>query len=288
MRKRILAAILRTRASFGVVATATAASIVLAACAGAGGASTAASPGATPEGVWSSLNRPRPAPLPGAVRITVSNLLLLHRPWSLQGPVTPAIAMEELVASGLLRRSDVEFVERRRFSLAAERERRGQPAPRGAPSVGVSPGAEFILTGTWAASGPDSAALDLRLTDAETGDVVTAWRTMTPTTADPVSVARSINGGLLRALDEMGRLPAWTDPDPGSAPSAHQPTSITMTAVTSFLEGVAAEDAYRWEEARWAYQAALDIGGRGFFEPDVALARVARIRAGGTLGAGDR
>ncbi len=286
MRKRILAAILRTRASFGAVTTVTAASIVLTACAGAGGAP--AGPGATPEGVWSSLNRPRPAPLPGAARITVSNLLLLHQPWSLQGPVTPAIAMEELVASGLLRRSDVEFVERRRFSLAAERERRGQPAPRGAPRVGVSPGAELILTGTWAASGPDSAALDLRLTDAETGDVVTAWRTMTPTTADPVSVARSINGGLLQALDEMGRLPAWTDPDPDSAPSAHQPTSITMTAVTSFLEGVAAEDAYRWEEARWAYQAALDIGGSGFFEPDVALARVARIRAGGTLGAGDR
>lgn len=287
MRKRILAAILRTRASFGTVATVAATSIVLAACAGGGGASTAG-PGATPEGVWSSLNRPRPAPLPGAARITVSNLLLLHQPWSLHGPVTPAIAMEELVASGLLRRSDVEFVERRRFSLAAERERRGQPAPRGAPRVGVSPGAELILTGTWAASGPDSAALDLRLTNAETGDVVTAWRTMTPTNADPVSVARSINGGLLQALDEMGRLPAWTDPDPGSTPSAHQPTSITMTAVTSFMEGVAAEDAYRWEEARWAYQAALDIGGSGFFEPDVALARVARIRAGGTLGAGDR
>ena len=140
MRKRSLAAILRTRASFGTIATVTATLIVLAACAGGGGASTAA-PVATPEGVWSSLYRPRPAPLPGAARITVSNLLLLHQPWSLQGPVTPAIAMEELVASGLLRRSDVEFVERRRFSLAAERERRGQPAPRGAPSVGVSPGA---------------------------------------------------------------------------------------------------------------------------------------------------
>ena len=289
MRKRILAAILRTRVSFGAAATVTAASIVLAACASSGGPSTtAAGAAATSESVWTSLNRPRPAPVPGAVRVTVSNLLLLHQPWSLQGPVTPAIGMEEIVAAGLLRRSDVEFVERRRFSAAAERERRGQPAPRGAPSVGVSPGAELILTGTWAASGPDSAALDLRLTDAETGDVVTAWRTMTPTNADPVSVARSINGGLLQALDEMGRLPAWTDPDPGSAPSAHQPTSISMTAVTSFLEGVAAEDAYRWEQARWAYQAAIDIGGSGFFEPAVALTRVARIRAGGTLGAGDR
>ncbi len=286
MRKRFLAAILRTRASLGAVAIATAVSIVLTACAGAGGAT--AGPGATPEGVWGSLNRPRPAPLPGAARITVSNLLLLHQPWSLQGPVTPAIGMEELVASGLLRRRDVEFVERRRFSAAAERERRGQPAPQGAPGVGVSPGAELILTGTWAAAGPDSAALDLRLTDVETGDVVTAWRTMTPTNADPVSVARSINGGLLQALDEMGRLPDWTDPDPGSAPSAHQPTSISMTAVTSFMEGVAAEDAYRWEQARWAYQAAIDIGGSGFLEPHVALARVARIRAGGTLGAGDR
>jgi hypothetical protein len=220
--------------------------------------------------------------------VTVSNLLLLHQPWSLQGPVTPALGLEEMVASGLLRRQDVEFVERRRFSEAAERERRGLPAPRGAPRVGVSPGAEFVLTGTWAATGADSAALDLRLTDAETGDVVTAWRTMTPANADPVSVARSVNGGLLQALADMDRLPAWTDPNPEYAPSAHQATTIPLTAVISFLEGVAAEDAYRWEQARWAYQAAMDMGGGSFFEPDVALARVARIRAGGTLGAGDR
>jgi hypothetical protein len=148
MRKRFLAAILRTRVSFAAAATVTTASIVLAACASAGGPSTAdTGAAATSESVWASLNRPRPAPLPGAVRVTVSNLLLLHQPWSLQGPITPAIGMEELVAAGLLRRSDVEFVERRRFSAAAERERRGQPTPRGAPRVGVSPGAELILTG---------------------------------------------------------------------------------------------------------------------------------------------
>jgi hypothetical protein len=55
--------------------------------------------------------------------------------------------------------------------------------------------------------------------------------------------------------------------------------------VEAFARGVAAEDVFDWEAARRAYQRARQLGGQGFFEPDVALARVARLRAGGTLGA---
>lgn len=266
------------------------ASVALAsACAGGGGATTSGGGGVVaPESVWNALNQPRPTPLPGATRITVSNLMILHDPWGLQGAVTTSIGIEELVAAGLLRRSDVNFVERRRFSEAAERERRGLPAPPGAPPVGVSPGAEYVLTGTWAASGPDSAALDLRLTHAETGDVAEAWRAMTPRDADPVAVARVISGSLLQALERMQRLPNWVDPNPSAAPVTYRSAPVSLSAITSFFAGVAAEERYRWEEARAAYQAALDSGGAEFFEPEVALARIARLRAGGTLGASDR
>jgi hypothetical protein len=50
---------------------------------------------------------------------------------------------------------------------------------------------------------------------------------------------------------------------------------------------VEAEDWFDWEAARRAYQGAMEIAGTAFFEPDVALARLARLRAGGTLGASD-
>ena len=80
---------------------------------------------------------------------------------------------------------DVEFVERRRFSQAADMERRGQARPVGAPPVGVSPGAELVLAGSWAPASADSAYLDFRLTRAETGEVVTTFRRSTPISADP-------------------------------------------------------------------------------------------------------
>ena len=258
------------------------------ACAG-GGSSAPPTPAApdTPESVWESLYQPRPEPLQGAVGVSVSEILLLGDPWALQAPVSTSIGIQELVGAELLRRRDVNYVERRRFAAAAERERRGEPRPRGAPPVGISPGVDFLLMGSWAPSGAESAALDFRLTDPQSGEVVATFRRSVPLDADPTSVSRAITAGLLETLEELGRLPAWSDPFPEAAPAGYADTGVPLTAVEAFFRGVSAEDRYDWEGARRAYQEAMALGGGGFFEPEVALARVARLRAGGSLGVGD-
>lgn len=258
-------------------------------CGGAG-AGGSAGEGADPEGVWESLRSPRPEPLDGAARVTVSDLTVLGQGrWDDNLPVPTALGLQELVSLNLLRRRDVHFVERRRFTRAAERERRGEPRPDGAPPVGRSPGAELVLTGTWIPAGADSASLDLRLTDAESGRVVRSWRTPTPADADLPSLARAAAGSCLRALQEMQRRPEWDDPLRSStlqpAPAEYRPASVPSEAVVAFLRGLEAEDRYEWNRARREYQQAIEMGGSGFFEPDVALSRAARLRAGGTLGA---
>lgn len=261
--------------------------LLLAAC--AGGSSPGPSPAGevTPEHVWEALYQRRPEPLNGAPRVTVSEILLLADPWAMNTATPANLGIQELVSANLLRRKDVEFVERRRFSRAAERERRGDPPPRGAPPVGISPGPELALAGSWAPMGPDSAYLDARIVDPETGQVVMTFRRTTPRDADPVALAREATAGLLASLAEAGRLPAWNDPNPGAAPPAYQPSGIPVSAVAAFFNGVAAEDEYDWEGARVAYQEALDLGGNRFLEARVALARIARLRAGGSLGAGE-
>ncbi len=222
--------------------------------------------------------------------MTVSDLRLLGSgSWSESAEgVSPSVGLQELVSVGLLRRRDVHFVERRRFAAAADRERRGEARPEGAPPIGRSPGADLILTGSWFAQGADSAVLELRLTGAETGEVVRSWRTATPADADLPSLARTATGGLLRALGAMGRLPEWDDPLAGTgvepAPPAYRSAGIPTPAVGAYLRGVRAVDGYQWEAARRAFQRALEIAGEGFFEADVALARAARLRAGETLG----
>jgi hypothetical protein len=216
----------------------------------------------------------------------VSEILLLGDPWKLDSPMPVSLGIQEMVSSGLLRRRDVIFVERRRFFAASEKERLGQSRPRGAPPVGVSPGAELILAGSWSPASRDSAYLDFRLTEAETGEVVETFRRATPLDCDPTALARTITAGLLESLHGLGRLPTWTDPFPQGAPEAFRPSGIPDGAVQAFFAGVAAEDRYNWEEARAAYQSALDQGGQGFVEAGTALARTARLRAGGSLGAG--
>ncbi len=266
-------------AAVGVVATA---------CATPGAVPPASGVSETPESVWDGLYRPRPDPLPGASAITVSEILILGDPWKLEAPVTPGLGIQELVSAQLLQRRDVHFVERRRFTLAAERERRGEADPPGAPPVGVSPGADLTLSGSWAPAGPDSAALDFRLIRTESGEVVETFRQMMSLEADPVSVSRAVTASLLDTLRELERLPEWTDPIPRTATAEYAPSGIGDEAVAAFFRGVAHEDRYDWEGARRAYQEALDLGGDGFFEAEVALARVARLRRGGSLGVGDR
>lgn len=254
---------------------------------GTGTAGAGGGPGAG--GGWESLREPRPEPLSGAARITVAELAVLGQGrWSGDLPVSPSLGLRELTSLNLLRRRDVRFVERRRFSRALERERSGRERPEGAPPIGRSPGAELVLTGTWAPAGADSAYLDLRLTDAESGQVVRTWRTPTPAEASLPALARAAAGGALEAVDALDRRPEWDDPlrsgDLRPAPPEYRPVDVPPEAVTAFLRGLAAEDRFEWETARREYQRAIEAGGADFFEPEVALARAARLRAGGTLG----
>jgi hypothetical protein len=105
-----------------------------------------------------------------------------------------------------------------------------------------------------------------------------------PKNGDPTSLARRVTGTLVAVLDSLNARPAWNDPLADAAPRAWRASGVPIAAVQSFLRGVQAEDAYDWEGARRAYQRARELGGAGFFEADVALARVARLHAGGTLG----
>jgi hypothetical protein len=241
-----------------------------------------------PERVWRTLERPRPESLASAARVSVSEIVVLTEAWSIEAPISVDLGLAELIAAGMMRRRDVHYVERRRFSAAVDRERRGLAQPMNAPPIGTSPGAEYVLAGVWIAIG-DSATLALRLVDVETSAVVTSWRTRTPLDADPAGLARTAIGSSLAALADLGRHPAWTDPlGSPAAPRLFLPSGVPEAAIEAFFRGVNAEDRFDWEEARRGYQLAQEIAGDDFFEPGVALARVARQRAGGSLGASDR
>lgn len=261
--------------------------IALAGCAG-GTAGPAPSPhmGRASDAEWRALATPRPRPLDGAARVSVTQIQILGTaPWKLTAPIGTPLGITELVAAGLLRRRDVQYVERRRFAAAVERERRGEARPAGAPRAGKSPGAQYILSAAWIRLGLDSAHVELRLTDAQSGGVVKAWQARTANDADPTAVARTIVGSLLGALKQMNHLPSWTDPVSDAAPSTYRATSVPTSAVDAFFRGVAAEDHWNWDEARRDYQAALSDAGGSFVEARAALARTARLRLGGTLGA---
>jgi hypothetical protein len=255
----------------------------VAAC--ASGGAPAAAPVAASDAEWQALVVPRPAPLAGARRISIGTLALGEERWGMSATVPPAVTLQELIGAGLMRRADVQYVERRRFAEAAERERRGLPRPRGAPEVGTSPGVALLLTGTMSPLLGDSAYIDRRLVDAASGAARTAWRVGVPRGADPTAIARRVVGSVVATLASLDALPAWTDPVADAAPGAWRGSGVPATATDAFARGVTAEDTYDWEAARRAYQRARELGGAGFFEPDVALARVARLRAGGTLGA---
>lgn len=252
-------------------------------CAAAcGGGGVRGSPSAT-DAEWQALASPRPSSLPGAARLSLADVqLAASPPWPAAAPVPPALGLSELITTGLLRRSDVHLVERRRFAAAAQAERSGTTRPAGAPAVGVSPGAQVLATLVWIPLGGERASWEVRLTDTETGTVVGSDRVAVPADGDPVGLARAAVGAILGVLDRLGRLPAWDDPVPSAAPRAYAPSDVSSEALTSFLQGLAAEEAWRWEFARVGYQAARRSA--GFFEATVALARTARLRTGGTLG----
>ena len=220
-------------------------------------------PALASESAWQALLHPRPAPLPGALRIAIGQITLGNeQPWALAAGLPAAVGVQELVSSGLLRRADVQFVERRRFAEAAERERRGLARPAGAPPVGTSPGVELILTGSMSPVLGDSAYVELRLVEPATSGYRAAWRVGVSEGGDPAALARRVTGSLIAVLDSLGTLPEWTDPLPATAPRVWQASGVSLAAVDSFFRGVAAEDAYQWEAARRAYARARQFGRR--------------------------
>jgi hypothetical protein len=220
--------------------------------------------------------------LPGAVRVSVAEVQLTGEvEWAAGTPVPPALAVEELVAAGLLRRGDVRFVERRRVAAAAAAERAGVARPRNAPAAGVSPGAELVATATVVSLPGARGSIELRLADARTGAVRATSREPLTEAAGPVPLARSIVRGLLAALEDLDRLPPWEDPS-ATADGISDGDHVSEEALRNFLRGLAAEESWDWEAARVGYQAAARDS--GFHEASAALARTARLRLGGTLG----
>lgn len=232
---------------------------------------------------WEALTQPRPAPLEGAPRVMVQGIEVQQAPERTGATVPMEDVLEELIGAGLLRRRDVHFQERRRFLEAVRMEDAGIPRPAGAPPIGTTLDAHVLLSGTWSM---DRSLFALRLVDVGTGEVIRAGNLPVPSDADPISVARLAVGWMAEGLEEGGRLPEWEDPIVGSALPSYAPASIPERSLEHFLRGIEAEDRYDWEAAREAYLAAREAGAGRFFEADVALARVGRMRAGGTLGEG--
>lgn len=246
---------------------------------GCGGGATSMASDVASEAEWRALREPRPEPLGGAARVAVGEISFLGAvEWDFPGTVSASLGMSELVVAGLLRRRDVDFVERRRFEAGAESERRGA-RPRGQPAAGVSRSADFIANATWVPAGAAGTSVEIALVNPETGDVAAAARRSVPADADPVLLARSIVDGIVQALAEADRLPAWSDPlgEVNAGPSG----GVSTDALASFLRGLAAEEVWQWEEARRGYAAAA--ADPRFHEARTALARTARLRLGGTL-----
>lgn len=233
---------------------------------------------------WRALATPRPTPLAGAPRVAVGGVdILLRQTWALTSGVDPAQAVAELAAAGLLLRRDVRYVERRRFVAAADAERHGAPRPRGAPAAGISPEAQFVASATWIRAGSDSAYLELRVADAGTGVMVTTRRTATSAEADPIDLARVLVASLVAALEGDDLLPE-ENRTRQRAPAPPR-AGIPAVALEAFLRGLGAEERWAWETARRGYQEALSEA-PDFVEARAALARLARLRTGGTLGEG--
>lgn len=254
----------------GVVLT-----VALSACAGTPVGSSGAAPATEAE--WRGLRTPRPDPLPGAARVTITSVEMLGAyPWAYEGTVGADLGIAELAVAGLLRRRDVHFVERRRFAAAALAERNGLPRPAGRPVVGVSVGAEFSAMAVYAPLTDELASVEVRVTAMETGIVPGASRVTVPAGADPVVVGRALVSGVLQILDDLGRLPEWDDPIANVA----RDDRVAPDVIARFLYGLSLEEVWRWEDARRAYESAAQSD---FPEASAALARTARLRLGGTL-----
>jgi len=254
------------------------AGVVLSGCASRGGGEDRAT-----EAEWRALATARPAPLQRAARLSITGVELAE-PLSSAGTraVSADLAVEELVATGLLRRQDVHFVERRRFAAAAAAERGRAARPPGAPPAGVSPGAELVATAVWLPLTSSRSTVEVRIADAVTGAIRATARVELAARPALLPLARGIVDAVREGLADLGRLPPWEDPI-AEAGGSTDGTDVSEDAVLAFLQGLAAEERWSWEEARRGYRAAAEAS--GFYEAEAALARAARLRLGGTLGA---
>lgn len=252
--------------------------LLLLAVAGCGGGTAMSGSDVATEGEWRALRQDRPAPLGFAPRVSVGSVEVVGTLEWPPGLVTPALGISELVVTGLLARRDVDFVERRRFSVAARVEQQGTRPP-GQPAAGVSPGADYQVNAVFIRLGDTQSSVDVRLVHPASGEVAASTRQSLPANVDGVTLARGIVEGTLSALDRLGERPTG-DVAP---PSANDPagSGVSPEALQYFLRGLAAEERWQWEEARRGYQAAARAS--TFPEAAAALARTARLRLGGTI-----
>ena len=249
------------------------------ACAGGPSMATRAAPEFS-DASWQALVQARPQAAMDAPRISVTGVLLTADPWALS-EAGSALALTELVVAGLLERTDVAFVERRRFVPAAERVRRGLPRPAGEPPVGTSPGAEWMLHVTVVTNPAVPGSLDMRLVHVQSGANRAGWRVEVPAGAELVGMARLITGSLLSKLQELDLAAAGATSD---GAQGYMGSAVPPAATQAFLSGVRWGDLYGWDLARAAYESAISLAGGSFPEAAAALRREARLRSGSPLG----
>lgn len=249
--------------------------VVLAGCGGAHGTiQSDAGPPRSPVN-WEAIRQVRPDPVTDAPTVTVP-------PFEGLLPEGMSVTLAELVMARFLHRRDLVMVDRRRYAAAVERLRRGLPADPSAPEPGLSPGADWILEAAASPTPGDDVTLTVRLTESATGRIAATRAVTSPSKSGWLGAAREAGDLLLDMLREAGRLPV--DGQETAPWALAGPVDSPEEAVRLFAEGVGAEDRWAWEEAGSAYEAAGQAGGAGFTEAAQALARVSRLRAGGTLG----
>lgn len=265
--------------------TMTALALILAGCASAAGPTPSTEARAATEAEWRALRTDPVQPLPDAPALSVLEARIGGE-WTGPGGQHAALAagLTDLVAAGLMRRADVDFVERRRFGPAAEAERLGRTAPARQPPPGVTRSLDYMVQVTWLPLPGGDATAEVQLVAPGSGEVVEGTRTTMPRSSDPVFVARAIVETTLQLVDQRATRPPWQDPlaaEMSGTANADGTSGVSHGAILEFLDGLAAEDRWNWEGARRGYQAAATSP--SFHEARILLARAARLRLGGTL-----
>lgn len=249
--------------------------LAAAACRGGGGVDTGMAPAGLSPVDWSAISQVRPEVAPGAPVLTIA-------PFRGSIPDSVGVIASELVLARFLHRTDVQVVERRRFTRAVDRIRRGLPAPDGAPEPGVTPSAGWRVATTVASVPGGNARLTVQLVETATNRVAEARDVEAGSDRGVLEVSRVAGDLLLEMLAGLELLPE--DAPPPEPWARADGVNRAEEATRLFALGVAAEDRWDWEASGSAYRTALAVGGPGFTEAAQALARVARLRAGGTLG----